>query len=45
LRTEQPSDLLLVDGDPIAHVDLTGNPEKNFLVIMKDGKIHKNLLR
>jgi imidazolonepropionase-like amidohydrolase len=38
------ADLLLVDGDPIAHLDLMGDPAKNFLVIMKDGKIYKNTL-
>jgi imidazolonepropionase-like amidohydrolase len=36
------ADLLLVDGDPIANIDLIADPEKNFLVIMKDGKIYKN---
>ena len=39
------ADLLLVDGDPITDISLIGNLEKNFLVIMKDGKIHKNTLR
>jgi len=39
------ADLLLVDGDPIANLDLVTKPEKNFLVIMKDGKIYKNMLR
>jgi imidazolonepropionase-like amidohydrolase len=39
------ADLLLVDGDPLANIDLVGNPAKNFVVIMKDGKIYKNLLR
>ena len=39
------ADLLLVDGDPITDISLVGNPEKNFLVIMKDGKIYKNTLR
>jgi imidazolonepropionase-like amidohydrolase len=39
------ADLLLVDGDPVADIRLIENPEKNFLVIMKDGKLHKNLLR
>ena len=39
------ADLLLVDGDPITDISLVGNPEKNFLVIMKDGVIHKNTLR
>ncbi|MCY1003868.1 amidohydrolase family protein [Myxococcus sp. MISCRS1] len=38
------ADLLLVDGDPVANFELIANPEKNFLVIMKDGKIYKDLL-
>jgi imidazolonepropionase-like amidohydrolase len=36
------ADLLLIDGDPIADLKLLGNPDKNILVIMKDGKIYKN---
>ena len=36
------ADLLLVDGDPIADISLIADPAKNFLVIMKDGKIYKN---
>jgi len=36
------ADLLLVDGDPIANIDLVADPENNFLVIMKDGRIYKN---
>jgi imidazolonepropionase-like amidohydrolase len=39
------ADLLLVDGDPIANPDLIGDPAKNFVVIMKDGRIHKNIAR
>jgi imidazolonepropionase-like amidohydrolase len=39
------ADLLLVDGDPIAHLELIADPERNFLVIMKDGKIYKNALQ
>jgi imidazolonepropionase-like amidohydrolase len=39
------ADLLLVDGDPIEDVKLVADPEKKFLVIMKDGKIYKNLIR
>ena len=39
------ADLLLVDGDPIAHIDLIADPAKNFTVIMKDGKIYKNSLK
>lgn len=37
------ADLLLVDGDPLANISLIDDPAKNFLVIMKDGKIYKNL--
>ena len=36
------ADLLLVDGDPLADIKLVADPEKNFLVIMKDGKVYKN---
>ena len=39
------ADLLLVDGDPIANLELIADPAKSFLVIMKDGKIYKNTLR
>ena len=35
------ADLLLVDGDPLADLDLVADPT-NFDVIMKDGKIYKN---
>ena len=38
------ADLLLVDGDPIANIKLIEDPAKNFVVIMKDGKIFKNTL-
>jgi imidazolonepropionase-like amidohydrolase len=38
------ADLLLVDGDPIADIKLVADPAKNFLVIMKDGKIYKDTL-
>jgi imidazolonepropionase-like amidohydrolase len=38
------ADLLLVDGNPLENIDLIADPGKNFLVIMKDGKVHKNLL-
>lgn len=39
------ADLLLVDGDPIADIRLLEDPAKNLLVIMKNGTLHKNLLR
>ena len=38
------ADLLLVDGDPIANIKLIEEPAKNFVVIVKDGKIFKNTL-
>ena len=38
------ADLLLVDGDPLANLELVADPEKNFVVIMKDGKVYKNTL-
>lgn len=38
------ADLLLVDGDPIADIKLIEDPGKNFLVIVKDGKVYKNHL-
>ena len=38
------ADLLLVDGDPTRDLTLVANPAKNFVVIMKDGKIYKNML-
>jgi hypothetical protein len=37
-------DLLLVDGDPLADIALIADPQKNFRIIMKDGKIYKNTL-
>jgi imidazolonepropionase-like amidohydrolase len=39
------ADLLLIDGDPVANIALITDPEKNMLVIMKDGKIYKNSIR
>jgi imidazolonepropionase-like amidohydrolase len=38
------ADLLLLDGDPLENIKLIEDPAKNFLVIMKDGKIYKNKL-
>ena len=39
------ADLLLVDGDPLKNIKLIADPARNFVVIMKDGKIYKNLIR
>jgi imidazolonepropionase-like amidohydrolase len=38
------ADLVLVEGNPLEDIKLIENPAKNFVVIMKDGKIYKNLL-
>ncbi len=38
------ADLVLVDGDPIADLGLIAEPERNFVVIMKDGQVFKNAL-
>lgn len=38
------ADLLLVNGDPLDNIRLIEAPEANFLVIMKNGVIYKNLL-
>jgi len=36
------ADLILVDGDPLQDIKLIGDPDRNFLVIMKDGVIYKD---
>ncbi len=38
------ADLILVDGNPLENIKLIEEPEKNLAVIMKDGKIYKNVL-
>jgi imidazolonepropionase-like amidohydrolase len=38
------ADLLLVDGDPLANLDLIAD-QRNLVVIMKDGRIYKNTLK
>lgn len=37
------ADLLLVDGNPLEDLTLIDDPQRNFLVIMKNGKLYKNL--
>ena len=39
------ADLLLVDGNPLENLDLVADPDKNFVLIMKDGKIYKNTVK
>jgi imidazolonepropionase-like amidohydrolase len=38
------ADMLIVDGNPRQDIMLLTDPEKNLLLIMKDGKIYKNTL-
>ncbi len=38
------ADMLLVDGDPTKDLTLLGDSARNFKIIMKDGRIHKNTL-
>ena len=39
------ADMLLVDGNPLENMDLIADADKHFVVIMKDGKIHKDTLK
>lgn len=39
------ADLILVDGNPLKDLSLIANPDKNFLVIIKDGQIYKNTIK
>jgi imidazolonepropionase-like amidohydrolase len=38
------ADLIVVDGDPLTNIRLLAEPDKNLLLIMKDGRIYKNTL-
>lgn len=38
------ADLIIVDGNPLENIDLVGDPETNFKLIMKGGKVYKNTL-
>jgi imidazolonepropionase-like amidohydrolase len=38
------ADLLLVNGNPLEDIKLIEDPARNFVVIMKDGRIYKNLV-
>lgn len=39
------ADLILVDGNPLENLDLVADADKNFVVIMKDGKIYKDTVK
>lgn len=38
------ADMIIVDGNPLKDIDLVADPDKNFIMIMKDGKIYKNTI-
>jgi len=38
------ADLLLINGNPLEDISILTRPEENLALIMKDGKIHKNML-
>jgi imidazolonepropionase-like amidohydrolase len=38
------ADILVVAGNPVDDIRLLENPHRNFAVIMKDGRLHKNML-
>ena len=38
------ADMIIVDGNPLEDLDLVADPENNFVVIMKDGRVYKNTL-
>ena len=38
------ADLLLVDGNPLENLNIVADPDNNFVVIMKDGKLYKDVV-
>lgn len=44
IENDALADMILVDGDPLSDIQLIAQPEKAFLLIMKDGEIFKNTL-
>jgi imidazolonepropionase-like amidohydrolase len=39
------ADLILVNGNPLQNIQLLADPDKNFVMIMKDGVVYKNIVR
>jgi imidazolonepropionase-like amidohydrolase len=39
------ADLIIVDGNPLENLDLVADPDKNFVLIMKDGKVYKDTIQ
>jgi hypothetical protein len=44
LRQGAHAEMLRVKGDPTENLDLVADPDKNFRVIMKGGRVFKNTL-
>lgn len=44
IEADAYADLLVVDGDPLEDISLIGKPEQALMLVMKDGRIHKNTL-
>jgi hypothetical protein len=38
------ADILLIDGNPLEKIEILTNCEENLVLIMKDGRIYKNLI-
>src|SRR5262249_10484159 len=38
------ADMLWIDGNPIDKIEFVASPDKNLMIIMKDGKIYKDTL-
>jgi len=45
IEVDAYADMLIADRNPLENIDLVADLHKNFLVIMKDGKIYKNTLK
>jgi imidazolonepropionase-like amidohydrolase len=39
------ADMILVDGNPIQNLNLVADPEKNFVLIIKNGVVYKNTIK
>ncbi|NML23259.1 amidohydrolase family protein [Pseudoflavitalea sp. G-6-1-2] len=44
IREGAYADLILVDGNPLENIKLVADPDKNFLLIMKNGKVYKEII-
>ncbi|MFK0206181.1 amidohydrolase family protein [Agrobacterium sp. NPDC090283] len=44
IEAEALADIIVVDGNPLDDIGLLEDPQKSLSLIMKDGRIHKNIL-